>query len=40
MQEALFGLAARFVSGYLHSPSEAGSGATHDWAQVYLPSAG
>jgi transglutaminase-like putative cysteine protease len=39
------GLAARFVSGYLHSPSRGGpghvgGGATHAWIQVYLPGAG
>lgn len=35
------GLAARFVSGYLYSPFEAqGAGATHAWADVYLPGAG
>jgi transglutaminase-like putative cysteine protease len=37
----LLGLAARFVSGYLHSPFEDGrSGSTHAWAEVYLPGAG
>lgn len=37
----LIGLAARFVSGYLHCPAtEAGHGATHAWAEVYLPGAG
>ena len=38
-----FGLAARFVSGYLHSPAadgRLGGGATHAWVQVYLPGAG
>ena len=41
-----FGLAARFVSGYLHCPPRAGrvgpkgGGHTHAWAQVYLPSCG
>ena len=39
------GLAARFVSGYLHIPTEAsddfqGGGNTHAWCQVYLPGAG
>jgi transglutaminase-like putative cysteine protease len=35
------GLASRFVSGYLHAPSEDGrSGSTHAWAEVYLPGAG
>jgi transglutaminase-like putative cysteine protease len=33
------GLAARFVSGYLNAP-HTGSGATHAWAEVYLPGAG
>ncbi len=35
------GLAARFVSGYLHSPgAPQGPGATHAWSEVYLPGAG
>jgi transglutaminase-like putative cysteine protease len=40
------GLAARFVSGYLYDESKLGSeglvggGATHAWAQIYLPGAG
>lgn len=35
------GLAARFVSGYLYSPgSGLAAGATHAWAEVYLPGAG
>jgi len=35
------GLAARFVSGYLHAPpSSTDFGATHAWAEVYLPGAG
>ncbi len=35
------GLAARFVSGYLHAPATAGDeGSTHAWAEVYLPGAG
>jgi len=35
------GIAARFASGYLDSAaSEAGRGATHAWAEVYLPENG
>jgi transglutaminase-like putative cysteine protease len=35
------GLAARFVSGYLHAPpSPVNFGATHAWSEVYLPGAG
>lgn len=37
------GFAARFVSGYIYSPSRArhqGGGATHAWVQVYLPGCG
>jgi transglutaminase-like putative cysteine protease len=35
------GIAARFVSGYLHAPpSTLNLGATHAWAEVYLPGAG
>jgi transglutaminase-like putative cysteine protease len=35
------GFAARFVSGYLHSPPNSQNfGATHAWAEVYLPGAG
>jgi transglutaminase-like putative cysteine protease len=41
------GLAARFVTGYLYDPAldggdagMQGSGATHAWAQIYLPGAG
>ena len=35
------GLASRFVSGYLYAPlSSASSGASHAWAEVYLPGAG
>ncbi len=35
------GLAARFVSGYLYTPTlQAGPGATHAWSEVYLPGAG
>ena len=50
MMEAVrsLGLAARFVTGYLHVPSRAhpdeaerqGGGNTHAWLQVYLPGAG
>jgi transglutaminase-like putative cysteine protease len=39
MSARQLGLAARFVSGYLDTPS-ATSGATHAWAEVYLPGAG
>jgi transglutaminase-like putative cysteine protease len=35
------GMAARFVSGYLHIPhNDDGGGNTHAWAQVYLPGPG
>jgi len=35
------GIASRFVSGYLHAPPSATNlGATHAWAEVYLPGAG
>jgi transglutaminase-like putative cysteine protease len=37
------GLAARFVSGYLHTRCDAdydGAGATHAWVEVYIPGAG
>ncbi|MGA7181322.1 MAG: transglutaminase family protein [Thiobacillaceae bacterium] len=35
------GLASRFVSGYLHTPpSTVSFGATHAWAEVFLPGAG
>lgn len=35
------GLASRFVSGYLHAqPSAVNYGATHAWAEVFLPGAG
>ena len=35
------GFASRFVSGYLHTPrSTPNTGATHAWAEVYLPGAG
>jgi transglutaminase-like putative cysteine protease len=45
MVEALrhLGYAARFVTGYLYSPAAAqvrGAGATHAWAQVFLPDLG
>ncbi len=49
MMEAVrsLGFAARFVSGYVHSPlrevggkGNVGGGATHAWVQVYLPEAG
>jgi transglutaminase-like putative cysteine protease len=44
MIEALrrLGIAARFVSGYIHTGGGAhdGGGSTHAWVQVYLPSAG
>jgi transglutaminase-like putative cysteine protease len=34
------GLAARFVSGYLHVHNSSAMGSTHAWAEVYLPGAG
>lgn len=35
------GMAARFVSGYLHCPAtEQGHGATHAWTEIYLPGTG
>ncbi|MCB1675674.1 MAG: transglutaminase family protein [Halioglobus sp.] len=34
------GLAARFVTGYLHAPLSSDAGATHAWAEIYLPGAG
>jgi len=47
MMEAVrsLGFAARFVSGYIYSPSRSreghvGGGSTHAWVQVYLPGAG
>jgi transglutaminase-like putative cysteine protease len=45
MVEALrhLGYAARFATGYLYSPGTAavrGAGATHAWAQVFLPDVG
>ncbi len=45
MIEALrsLGFAARFVSGYIYTPGRSnnqGGGATHAWAQVYLPGCG
>jgi transglutaminase-like putative cysteine protease len=37
----MLGLAARFVSGYFHPKGTAlNDGATHAWAEVYLPGAG
>jgi transglutaminase-like putative cysteine protease len=45
MVEALrrLGYAARFVTGYIYSPAQAGvrgSGATHAWCEVFLPAFG
>ncbi len=47
MMEAVrsLGLAARFVSGYLHLPLRGGEhytggGSTHAWVQIYIPGAG
>ena len=45
MMEAMrsFGLAARFVTGYLYddtSGTTRGGGSTHAWCSVYLPGAG
>lgn len=45
MMEAVrsLGIAARFVSGYIFTPDNAGlagGGATHAWMQAYLPGAG
>jgi transglutaminase-like putative cysteine protease len=34
------GFAARFVSGYLYDDRAVGGGATHAWAQIYLPGGG
>jgi transglutaminase-like putative cysteine protease len=35
------GIAARFVSGYVHGPAtEFGGASSHAWAEVYLPGAG
>jgi transglutaminase-like putative cysteine protease len=36
------GFAARFATGYLHSPNATvrGAGATHAWCEVFLPDAG
>jgi transglutaminase-like putative cysteine protease len=37
----MLGFAARFVSGYSHTPPTAGdAGHTHAWAEVFLPGAG
>ena len=37
-----FGFAARFATGYLHSPGATvrGAGATHAWCEVFLPEVG
>ncbi len=36
-----WGLAARFVSGYMQcEATEAGGASTHAWTEVYLPGAG
>jgi transglutaminase-like putative cysteine protease len=37
-----FGFAARFATGYLHSPGQTvrGAGATHAWCEVFLPDLG
>jgi len=39
-----FGFAARFVTGYLHDPAGGegltGGGATHAWAEIFIPSEG
>ncbi len=47
MMEAVraLGMAARFVTGYIHSPSvegrvNQGGGATHAWVEVFIPGAG
>ena len=34
------GFGARIVSGYLYSPSAAGAGTTHAWADIYVPGSG
>jgi transglutaminase-like putative cysteine protease len=35
------GIAARFVSGYVHGPAtEAGGAASHAWVEIYLPGGG
>ena len=35
------GIAARFVSGYIHdAATETGGSATHAWTEVFLPGAG
>jgi transglutaminase-like putative cysteine protease len=36
----LMGLATRFVSGYMYSPTIEGRMSMHGWAEVYLPGAG
>jgi transglutaminase-like putative cysteine protease len=34
------GFGARVVSGYLYNPSAIGAGATHAWADIYVPGSG
>jgi transglutaminase-like putative cysteine protease len=34
------GIAARFVSGYIHEPHRVGHSELHAWAEVYLPGGG
>jgi transglutaminase-like putative cysteine protease len=34
------GFGARVVSGYLYNPSSIGAGATHAWADIYVPGSG
>jgi transglutaminase-like putative cysteine protease len=31
------GIAARYVSGYLHAPGDGGQAASHAWVDVFLP---
>lgn len=35
-----FGIASRFVSGYVYTPQTFDYGATHAWSEVFLPGAG